>query len=45
MYRPYDVRIGETRRVANPTAYPGEVEGFRPDRVIEVQSRLKWGAI
>ena len=45
-YGPYDVRIGETRCIANPNGCPGEVvegEGFQPDRVIELRRRRARG--
>lgn len=44
----YDVLIGETRYVANPTGFPGkviEVEGLRPNRVNEVTPCSDCGAL
>jgi predicted phosphodiesterase len=35
-HRKRDFRIGETRVIANPRGYPGEVSGFEPGLVVEV---------
>ena len=43
VHGPHDVMVGVTRCIANPTGYPVDgtgMEGFEPDRVVEVEPRM-----